>query len=124
MPRQRQQQSVAPKEDEDKDCKELKMSHMAQTGEAGRQDGWRLATKRETNKQVKIVINIKLISTCRRKFLGSEREMRASAAAPATATVSASAPAATPAPATSTTSPASAPKPAPTPVHPVSICLL
>lgn len=126
MPRQRQQQSAAPKEDEPKDCKELKMSHMAQTGEAGRQDGWRLGTKRETNKQVKIVINIKLlvISTCRRKFLGSEREMRASAAAPATATVSASAPAATPAPATSTTSPASAPKPAPTPVHPISISLL
>lgn len=76
MPRQRQRQSAAPTEDEDKDCKELKMSHMAQAMEAGRQGEWRLGTKRETNKQVKIVINIKLISTCRRKFHGTEREMR------------------------------------------------
>lgn len=77
----------------------------------GRQGEWRLGTKRETNKQVKIVINIKLISTCRRKFHGTEREMRASAAAPAS----------TPAP---PASPASAPKSASTPVHPISICLL
>lgn len=51
--------------------------------QGGRLPGSRLGTKRETNKQVKIVINIKLISTCSRKFCGTEGEMRVSPLAPA-----------------------------------------